>query len=96
MNGKKRVTTTAYKIRTSSGNATILKSIVYKISLDVTNKLKFSPYWLNSVNPKGSKKNQIQQNNFFAQIAIGFPCKWSHIPSHKIKKDKEIDDTRMY
>ena len=58
-----RVTTIAYEIRTSLVTAAVLKSLLYKISMNASNDLKFIPYGLISVAGKDTMKHIIMQQN---------------------------------
>ena len=62
-NGMQRVTTIAYEIRTSLVTAAVLKNLLYKISIDVSNDLKFILYGLISVAGKDTMKHIIMQQH---------------------------------
>ena len=69
--GRDRVTTFAYEIRTSPENSTMLKNLLCKISSENILDLKFIPYGLDKqTNQRTLREIILQQNIFLEEMAI--------------------------
>ena len=90
-NGRDRITTHAYEIRTSPKNAEMLKTLLCKISNEGNTNLKFIPYGIHAVSKAGTMRNIILQHNLFPKNMTIVPI--VNIQDKDAEKVKKISIT---